>query len=897
MLVLLFVLLFTGQLLVNSANGISYRLPQEVRPLKYDLEIRPDFQNDIFTGDVSILVIANKNASTITLNQLGLKMPPKETVLVLGITMNETVTVASVGPGESEDQHFFIITLAAPLVTGHNYLVKIPNFQGAFTSDNQHGFYYARYVDDLGNHKTFATTQFEPVFARKAFPCFDEPDLKAKFNLVVKRPSSNYISVSNTPRDENLSNGLTDVFEETELMSTYLVTFIISEMEFSKLFERHRVLAPKYELEKGRHSYSLNASYHVLNEMERYTEIPYTFKKLDHASIPNKYYSAGAMENWGLITYRDDILLLSPSSSVPYRRQAVTVISHEIGHQWFGNLVSPKWWDYIWLNEGFANYFENYLADKVEPDMDLWKRFIIFTGKNAMVYDGNPEYSRPMTFSVEEPYNIMPLFDIIAYMKSGAVIRMLENMVSRKIFRQGLVYYLKEMQYNGATPHDLYKNIQRALNESTHSALPSSMTVESIMTTWDSVSSFPLVTATRSYGNITDNVYLKQRVYNNYHNQGALGNWAIPINYATKRNHSFENTSPTAWLTRPSGTITVSQLGDDDWFILNVQQSGYYRVNYDSRNWELISDALKKDHRVIHPLNRAKLLEDSLYLGLTGDLSPEIFSKVSEYVVNEEDPLVLAVVQTTFAEMDNKFYYAKGQSDFKDRVIYLLRGAVSRLTFDEKLNDSPSEKEARASVIFWLCKMGHMECRTKSLAKFSAWKDNRASISPELESAIFCGALRNSSQIEFDYLFEVFTNTTDYHFKTRVASGLSCMEDEKSLKRFFEYCLHDCSPSLLEHVLRNMHASSKVGFETALDLFFAHIERLSTKLGDQTQFIVEELASRSYSAEHVWKLRRAKFLSKSGTLFDRALATMARNAAWLSQNESNVLRMIKWYKH
>ncbi|KAK5649478.1 hypothetical protein RI129_000507 [Pyrocoelia pectoralis] len=792
----------TGQFLANPVNGISYRLPQEVKPLKYHLEIRPDFENNIFTGDVAIQVKAIKDTNTITLNQLGLIMPPKEAIEVVGMTTKDKVTVESIGPGESEDQQFFVITLAAPLVIGHHYLVKIPNFEGTFNTSSQFGFYYAHYLDENGINKTMALTQFEPVYARKAFPCFDEPALKANFRLVIKRPSN-----------EILSSGLTDVFEETDLMSTYLVAFIVSEMQFSETLDKHRVLAPKAELEKGRHLYSLNRSYHVLSEMEKYTGIPYTFKKLDHASIPKDYYNAGAMENWGLITYRDDVLLLSPDAETPYKRQAVTIVAHEIGHQWFGNLVSPEWWDYIWLNEGFANYFEHYLAHKVEPDMDIWKRFILVSGMSALKYDGNPEYTRPMNRPVEIPYEIRPLFDIIAYQKCK--------------------------QFKGATPHDLYKNIQRALDESSENVLPSLMKIEDVMTTWDSVSGFPLVTVTRNYGSSLDNVHLKQRAFNNNNNQGNVGGWIIPINYATKCNSSFESIAPQEWLINPTKSITVSNLDDDDWLIVNVRQSGHYRVNYDERNWALIADVLMNDYRLIDPLNRAKLVDDCRYMALTDDISPDVCAKLEEYVVNEEDSLVLAVLQVTFSNMDNRLYYAKGRNYFKDRVIYLLRGAYNRLTFDEQLNDKPSDNEARSGIIFWLCKMGHYECKSKTLAKFKAWKNNEVQISPDMQSAIFCGAMRSNNQEDFDYLFKLFTETTDYQFKTRLASGLACIEDEKSLERY-----------LLRFIL-----------------------------------II------TYDYSWLTLLR-----TTSANIFERALATIANNAAWLNKNEHKLLESMRSYR-
>ncbi|XP_031337568.1 aminopeptidase N-like [Photinus pyralis] len=497
-----------------------------------------------------------------------------------------------------------------------------------------------------------------------------------------------------------------------------------------------------------------------------------------------------------------------------------------------------------------------------------------------------------MTVTVEESYKIPFLFDKTAYQKSGAVIRMLENMVSRKVFRQGLIYYLKEKQFQTVTPRDLYRNIQRVLDESSENVFPQPLTVESVMTTWETIAGFPLVTVTRNYGSTINNINLKQRAFNIYNNQGEDGRWTIPINYASKGSASFESTAPKKWLIHPTDTFTVADLDDRDWFIVNVQQSGYYRVNYDERNWALIADALKEDHRVIHPLNRAKLLEDSFYLGATGDISPNIFSKLSEYLVNEDDSLVLAALPALFASMDNKLYYSRGHDDFKDRVIYLLQGAYNHLTFDERLSDRLSEKEARAGVIFWLCKMGHMECRSKALEKFEAWKNENATISTDLESAVFCSAMRSNNQSHFDYLFKLFIETTDYDLKSRIASGLSCMEEHKYLQRFLENCLNYCPSALLEQVIKQMHSSSKHGLEVVLDFLSQNMEKVHKIFGGHTKFMVEELASQSYTDGHLRKLARSQLWAKSVPFFDRAVATIANNVAWLNKNEHKLLEFL-----
>ncbi|KAK5641264.1 hypothetical protein RI129_009811 [Pyrocoelia pectoralis] len=845
MLLKIIVVLLTAQVVLTiPVKEITYRLPQEVKPITYYLEMKPDFETDSFSGSVVIFVEAMQSARTITMHQYGLTMPPKENIKVYGEGSIGSLQIESVGPGESESQQFFVITLATPLVVGVRYVISIPNFKGSFNTTDLQGFYYAKYIDGEGNQKTFATTHFQPVGARRAFPCFDEPALKARFRLTVIRPSSVYMTVSNTPLDHRFSSGLKDVFKPTEVMSSYLLTIIVSEMVFSETVDRHRILAPAHDIAKQRHAYSLNRTVYILAEMENYVKMRYTFEKLDHAYVPRLYYAPGAMENWGLITYRSDFLMVSLNSQLTFKRRAATIISHEIAHQWFGNLVSPQWWEHVWLSEGFANYFEHYLADKVND--------------------------------------------------TGAIVRMLENVLSTPVFREGLILYLYDKQYQGAVPSDLYRNLQKALDGTSLKVLPPSTTVADFLGSWDSVKGFPVVTITRNYGSKSNNVHLKQRVFHNTNNQTEPGKWMIPINYATKLHPSFSITTPDAWLTTPTGTITVPDLQDDEWLIVNKQQTGYYRVNYDERNWGLIADTLRNDPDLIHPLSRAKLVYDCRFLMSTEDISPAVCGNLETYAVREYDANVWTVFKNIFASLDNKFYYLKSRSIFKKRVIHLIEGIYQHLSFEEKSDDTPSDKENRADILFWLCKMDHNECKIKSLSKFTAWKNGHEDIPVALQAAVLCGAMRNNNERDFEYVFDLFTKTEDYELKTRLGSGLACTKDENSLERILKHSMDEDSMTLFEHVSTSIRYSSKVGLETVLNFITHNFDRIEKMFGSHTKSIVEELATQMYSSSHLKRFQELRAReTRAKNIFGRVVAVIADNVAWLNRNEDKLLQSLR----
>ncbi|MCL4131802.1 UNVERIFIED_CONTAM: hypothetical protein GTU68_054331 [Idotea baltica] len=310
------------------------------------------------------------------------------------------------------------------------------------------GFYRSSYFED--DVEIFlGTTQFEATDARRAFPCFDEPALKATFDITIAREDgmgviSNMPNISSTPIEDQ-PGWYWESFDTTLPMSTYLVAFIVSDfVSISSNANDHvlfRVWARREAIYQA--EYALSIGPDVLTYYEDYFSIPFPLPKQDMAALPD--FDAGAMENWGLITYRETALLYDPEQSGAYNRQRVgAVVAHELAHQWFGDLVSPAWWSELWLNEGFATYMEYHGLDALNPTFQMLEQFIANDLQYVFATD-SLESSHPINVEVDDPAEIWELFDTISYSKGASIIRMMNYYLTEATFRQGLTNYLNEL--------------------------------------------------------------------------------------------------------------------------------------------------------------------------------------------------------------------------------------------------------------------------------------------------------------------------------------------------------------------------------------------------------------------------------------------------------------------
>ncbi|KAK4883356.1 hypothetical protein RN001_006675 [Aquatica leii] len=785
-----------------TLKNLDYQLPKNVKPIRYNLTMIPNFITDTFSGTVSIEIKALENSNHITLHALKLSMPLKEDIIVEELETGNILPVKSAEYSNSKYQ-YYKVTLFENLTKDTTYVITIPNFGNKF-GKNRSGFSSGTYIESDGSKHYFAYTQFQPTDARLAFPCFDEPALRAKFNIRLVRPSEQFISASNGRLiSQSESTPFIDTYEETVDMPTYLVAFTISEMRFSETLDRYRIIARPEALNKNQHKYGLSLTVNIYNFMESYTRVPFTLPKLDQVAIPT--YNGG-MENWGLIVYGERSLLLMNENDKP---DIVSLVGHEAAHQWFGNLIGFTWWEYIWLSEGLATYFQYVIPSQVEPNID--SRGGLLRSMQTLFQVDMRLDTRPLTENPQTPIEIAFVFDSLAYKKGGAVMHMLQTSLTTPVFQKGLQYYVEDMQFKLATPADLYRNLQKAIDENVNT-LPSLRTVADFMYSWEHVKGFPVVDVHRTYGSNSNIVELKQTRYVQ-EPLGEDGHWIVPINFASSNNLSFENTDPEYWLTETQQTVSVPYLNKDNWIIANKKETGYYRVNYDETNWDLITQTLMQSHLDIHVLNRAQLIDDSLNLAKTGRLKNDIAMKLVAYIKYEKDPIPWLTYNWNMQKLQSMFYYSPTYNTFKEYNFNIMKTVYNLVGYEEKLNESNLQKDLRNIVVNLLCKIDHPDCVNKSLNKLKQWIKTKMDLS-ELKSYTLCGAIKSGSQRYFDYLFNVLKHT---NYPINIIKGLSCTKNIKNLYKLLK--LNDKIP--LDEMIETVMVSGPEGLQAGVN-YVAH---------------------------------------------------------------------------
>jgi aminopeptidase N len=532
----------------------AQRLPETARPENYKLTFTPDLENAKFEGDETIAIRLLKPASEITLNAVDIDFHE------VSITSGGTTQKAKVTP--QKEKEMVVLAVDKPLSAGPA-TVHI-TFTGILNTEMR-GLYLGK--DDQG--RKYAATQFEATDARRAFPSFDEPDYKATFDITAVADKgmvaiSNQEAISDTagPGDKH-----TVKFATTAKMSSYLAALVVGNFEYLEGEADGipiRVYATSGKKEMGK--FALEMASDILKYYDNYFGIKYPYGKLDLVGLPD--FSAGAMENTGCITFREVILLIDEKQgSVDLKKNIAGVIAHEMAHQWFGDLVTMKWWDDIWLNEGFATWMSSKPIEKIRPEWNFALDDVSNTGGTLNV-DALAN-TRPIHQAADTPAQIQELFDGIAYGKAAAVLRMLEAYLGEETFRAGVNAYLKQHQYGNATAEDFWGA----------QAKTSRKPVDKIMPTWVQQAGAPIINVTAQCSGNSTNVELTQQRYYFDRAKFEAPNdqlWQIPL--CLKGSDSGNGAPKCELLAKKEASFTMP--GCSNWVLANAGATGYYRVGY-----------------------------------------------------------------------------------------------------------------------------------------------------------------------------------------------------------------------------------------------------------------------------------------------------------------------------
>ena len=720
-------------------------------PINYELTFEPDLKKFTFHGTESILVYCKKLTNTITMNCAELKIKSCQ-VKFAGKIIKST-------PQTNEKNEELQIKLGEKIKG--NVTINI-EFQGIL-NDRLLGFYRSKYKHG-GKTKYLATTQFEAADARRAFPCWDEPEAKASFEISIIADNK-FTAISNMPIKSKKKTGSKTIYKfgKTPVVSTYLIYLGVGEFEYltGKIGKTQiRVVTTKGNKSKGK--FSLELGKKLLTSYEKYFGIKFPLPKLDLIAIPD--FAAGAMENWGAITFRETILLYDPKTSSTRTKQYIAeVISHEIAHMWFGNLVTMKWWNDLWLNESFATFMATKFVDKFYPEWDLWSQFIEDAMNVAMGLD-TLKTTHPIDVKVNSPSEIREIFDAISYDKGGCVLRMLEHYVGEPNFRKGLKQYLSDFKYKNAEGKDLWNAIGKA----------SRMPVTSMINTWLKQPGFPLVEINQD-GN---SLKLKQKRYLLEHDEKfSKGLWFIPLSLGLENEISkklFSKKSLSIKL--PKNTIG---------FVANYGRKGFYRVKYDEGI--LLDLKMLVDEKRIPEIDRWAIQNDLFSFCVSGDEQVRNYLDFSDAYYDEDSYLVSVNVAHNLASLYFRAFDEKFVEEIYDYAVNYFRKILFNLGWDPKKSDKHTDALLRAFVISVLGKMNDEEVTEEALRRYDKFLKSPSSLSPDLVEPICSIAAWNGNTKTHGELTKLYQNAKTMEEKLRFLGAMCGFKDKKLLIKSLDF--------------------------------------------------------------------------------------------------------------
>ncbi|KAI4800388.1 hypothetical protein KUCAC02_013271 [Chaenocephalus aceratus] len=889
-----------------------YRLPESLSPVSYNVTLRPRLKPDanglyIFTGESTVVFRCVKETDLIIIHSNKLNLTKFDEFLAKLTGLNGATAPNLKKTWLEIPTQFLVLQLSGPLKVGDSYEL-FTGFVGEL-ADDLGGFYRSVYVED-GVDKVIATTQMQPTDARKAFPCFDEPAMKAVFTLTLIHPAGT-VALSNSLNHEPVNvtvdgeNSTMTSFLPTKIMSTYLLAFVVCEFTFitnepvagAKPETLIRIWARRKAIEAGQGDYALEKTGPILKFFEDYYKSPYPLEKSDQIALPD--FGAGAMENWGLITYRETALLFNPDvSSNGDKEWVATVIAHELAHMWFGNLVTTRWWNDLWLNEGFATYVSYLGADFAEPSWNM-KDLIVLNEVIGVMGTDALASSHPLTSKeedVQRPEQISELFDSITYSKGGSVLRMLSQFITEEVFSKGLQTYLEEFKYSNAGYTDLWRNLQMAVDNSSV-VLPAS--VEVIMNRWILQMGFPVVTINTETGQITQKHFLLDPESVVDRPSEFNYEWFVPVTWIKTgaAEQSF-------WLVQKEDTNRSMITGPDEWLVANIDMKGFYRVNYDAANWERLLAKLNSKHQDIPVINRAQIIDDAFNLARAKIVNTTLALRTTTFLDKEEEYMPWETFRRNlnyyFLMFDRSEVYGPMQAYLKQQVEPLFNHFKNITGNWTKIPEKHTDQYNQVNAISMACSTGVDGCKELTSGWFAEWMNNPAvnKISPNLKYTVYCSAIAAGGEKEWEFAWAAFKNATIASEADKLMSALSCSKQPWLLNRYLEYCLdpkkirkQDATSTIISI------ASNSVGQPLAWDFVRSRWDYIFNEYGGGS-FSFGGLISgvtRRFSSEFEYKqllqfkeANAGNFGSGTAAL-EQALERTKANMKWVALNKKPVL--------
>ncbi|MEM0149552.1 MAG: M1 family metallopeptidase [Candidatus Micrarchaeaceae archaeon] len=726
-------------------------------PLNYNIELIPDLKKFIYAGNETIKLRIAKPTKSISLNSKEIKI--KEAYAVSKGSKQR----ARISYNTKKEMVTFSFGKAVSGTVDLNL-----SFTGIH-NDNMCGFYRSYYTDKKGKRQYMLSSHFESTSARNAFPCFDEPSFKATFDIsmIIDKGLE---AVSNMPVKSTKGVSASKkkvIFNTTPKMSTYLVYLGVSK--YDRVSSNLGKLKVSVLTVPGKGKYAgiaLDYAKRFIAFYQKYFGIEYPLPKVDLLAIPD--FAAGAMENWGAITFREVALLCSSDSSLKIKRYIADTVAHELAHQWFGDLVTMKWWNDLWLNESFATFMSCKARDHEFPEWHVFENFLDENLGSALVQDQLKD-THPINVEVKTPGEIDALFDAISYQKGASVLNMVNDYVGESAFRKGLSIYLKAHAYSNAAKEDLWGALEKASKET-----GSGKRVNYLMDKWITKAGYPELSVSKAATHINiaqRRSFLSKRMHGN-------GIWPIPLHY------KFSN-GDTGFMLMDKPRASISA-GGAEWAKLNYGQKGVYRVLYSDKMLENLGAAVKS--KKLSGMDIWGILNDFFYLARSGRKAlNEYVAYVSRYMFNAGAPASLLLnsqLNFLYSLCYNKSF-SSGLKNAKQRFAELK---YSELGWQTRKNDTPQERELRDSIISSLGVAEYAPIVSKANRLFADIISGKK-VNPDIHQGIYIAAAWNGNASTFGKLVSLYKRTDSQEDKRAILIALGMQKSPQLIKKALELSL------------------------------------------------------------------------------------------------------------
>lgn len=786
------------------------RLPTEVSPINYSLCLKPDLLDFTFEGKLEAAAQVRQATNQIVMNCADID------IITASYAPEGDEEIHATGFNYQNEDEKVTLSFPSTLQTGTGTL-KI-DFVGEL-NDKMKGFYRSRYTTPAGEVRYAAVTQFEATDARRAFPCWDEPAIKATFDISLVVPKDR-VALSNMVAAKTL---------------------------------------PFYK---------------------DYFNVPYPLPKIDLIAIAD--FAAGAMENWGLVTYRETALLIDPKNSCSSSRQWVAlVVGHELAHQWFGNLVTMEWWTHLWLNEGFASWIEYLCVDHCFPEYDIWTQFVSADYTRAQELDAL-DNSHPIEVSVGHPSEVDEIFDAISYSKGASVIRMLHDYIGDKDFKKGMNMYLTKFQQKNAATEDLWESLESA----------SGKPIAAVMNTWTKQMGFPLIYVEAEQ--VEDDRVLKLSQKKFCASGPYVGEdcpqWMVPITISTSEDPNQAKLK--ILMDKPEMSVVLKNVKPDQWVKLNLGTVGFYRTQYSSAMLESLLPGIRD--LSLPPVDRLGLQNDLFSLARAGIISTVEVLKVMEAFVNEPNYTVwsdlscnLGILSTLLSHTD---FYEEIQEFVKD----VFSPIGERLGWDPKPGEGHLDALLRGLVLGKLGKAGHKATLEEARRRFKEHVEGKQILSADLRSPVYLTVLKHGDGTTLDIMLKLHKQADMQEEKNRIERVLGATLSPELIQKVLTFALsEEVRPQDTVSVIGGVAGGSKHGRKAAWKFIKDNWEELYNRY--QGGFLISRLIKLSVEGFAVDKMAgevKAFFESHPAPSAERTIQQCCENillnAAWLKRDADSI---------